>query len=178
MLTLAVAACAQKAFKYHVVEAFPGLVYQSPCYNNQGKAVPCNTVLPTVPYVIPQQGLVPIPEAPVQGEVPVAEVPVQGKVPVPEVPDQGLLSPAVPEEEDSAYDGEDSQVVSLEKREAESDADADADADPYYFYAAPYRAAPYYGYGFYGHHPYGFYHAYHGVGCRNGYGSLVPCAHG
>ena len=34
----------------------------------------------------------------------------------------------------------------------------------------------YYGgyHGFYGHGWYG----YHGVGCRNGYGALVPCAHG
>merc|ERR1739848_983637 len=75
-------------------------------------------------------------------------------------------------------------VVSVEKREAEADPEADADADAkswwYGYYGHPYG---YYGHhGYYGHfygaygHPWYGYHA--GVGCRNGYGALVPCAHG
>merc|ERR1711994_344032 len=62
-------------------------------------------------------------------------------------------------------------VVSVEKREAEADPEADADADAKSWWYG------YYGhfYGAYGHPWYG-YHA--GVGCRNGYGALVPCAHG
>ena len=50
----------------------------------------------------------------------------------------------------------------------------------YGYYGHPYG---YYGHhGYYGHfygaygHPWYGYHA--GVGCRNGYGALVPCAHG
>merc|ERR1739848_660054 len=60
-------------------------------------------------------------------------------------------------------------VVSVEKRDAEADPEADADAKSWWY--------GYYGhpYGYYGHPWYG-YHA--GVGCRNGYGALVPCAHG
>merc|ERR1711988_708336 len=75
-------------------------------------------------------------------------------------------------------------VVSVEKRDAEADPEADADADAkswwYGYYGHPYG---YYGHhGYYGHfygaygHPWYGYHG--GVGCRNGYGALVPCAHG
>merc|ERR1712183_252461 len=59
-------------------------------------------------------------------------------------------------------------------------ADADAKSWWYGYYGHPYG---YYGHhGYYGHfygaygHPWYGYHA--GVGCRNGYGALVPCAHG
>merc|ERR1711894_850597 len=67
------------------------------------------------------------------------------------------------------------------KREATAEPTADPEADPE---ADPWLS--YYGLGYAGH-PYGYgYHAYsrflpysygyHGVGCRNGYGALVPCA--
>merc|ERR1711894_21568 len=66
----------------------------------------------------------------------------------------GVVPVAAPAAED---------VVSVEKRDAEAEGsgDAEAEADP---------AAWYYGY--YGHPYYG----YGGVGCRNTYGALVPCA--
>merc|ERR1712203_1288295 len=61
-----------------------------------------------------------------------------------------------------------------------ADAEADAKSWWYGYYGHPYG---YYGHhGYYGHfygaygHPWYGYHA--GVGCRNGYGALVPCAHG
>merc|ERR1712113_215660 len=75
-------------------------------------------------------------------------------------------------------------VVSVEKREAEADPEADADADAkswwYGYYGHPYGYYGHHGYyghfyGAYGHPWYGY---YAGVGCRNGYGALVPCAHG
>merc|ERR1711894_591084 len=79
-------------------------------------------------------------------------------------------------------------VVAVEKRDAEADPEADADADAkswwYGYYGHPYGG--YYGHhgyyggyhGLYGHGWYGHGYGYHGVGCRNGYGALVPCAHG
>merc|ERR1712154_603695 len=93
----------------------------------------------------------------------------------------------------AAAEAEESDVVSVEKREATAEADAEAEptaeadaeaspeADPWLYYShAGYGLHPY-GYGYYGHglgyaayagyHPY----AYYG-GCRNGYGALVPCA--
>merc|ERR1711894_690977 len=77
-------------------------------------------------------------------------------------------------------------VVAVEKRDAEADPEADADAKSYWYgyYGHPYG----YGYGHRGY--YGGYHGYYGayghpwygyhggVGCRNGYGAHVPCAHG
>merc|ERR1712154_692503 len=83
----------------------------------------------------------------------------------------------------AAAEAEESDVVSVEKREAtaEADAEADPEADPWLYYShAGYGLHPY-GYGYYGHHlgysAYAGYHpyAYYG-GCRNGYGALVPCA--
>merc|ERR1711936_1230731 len=81
---------------------------------------------------------------------------------------------------------EEEAVESVEKREAEPTAEADAEADPeadpwLYYHGLGYAARPY-GYGYYGlgysayagYHPY----AYHGTGCRNGYGAVVPCAAG
>ncbi len=72
---------------------------------------------------------------------------------------------------------QDSGVVSVQKREAE------ASADPYYYYNNYYGALPhYYGHnyywgGAYTRYPfYGFYGFPNYGGCRNGYGSLVPCA--
>lgn len=83
----------------------------------------------------------------------------------------------------------DDTVVSVEKREAESDPEAEAEADPYLLYSRYYGGYPYgYGYGYYGGYRgyyggyYGYYghpyYGYGGVGCRNGYGALVPCALG
>merc|ERR1712117_446629 len=75
---------------------------------------------------------------------------------------------------------EDDAVVSVEKREAtaEAEAEADPEADPWLaYYGLGYAAHPYgYGYhlGYSGYLPYSY--GYHGVGCRNGYGALVPCA--
>merc|ERR1711962_579366 len=68
------------------------------------------------------------------------------------------------------------------KREAEAEptaeAEADPEADPWLsYYGLGYAAHPYgYGYhlGYSGYLPYSY--GYHGVGCRNGYGALVPCA--
>merc|ERR1712088_503511 len=67
---------------------------------------------------------------------------------------------------------------------AEAAAEASPEADPWlYYHGLGYAARPY-GYGYYGHHlgyaAYGGYlpYAYHGTGCRNGYGALVPCAAG
>merc|ERR1712117_762451 len=54
------------------------------------------------------------------------------------------------------------------KREAEAEPTAEAEADPE---ADPWLS--YYGLG-YAALPYSY--GYHGVGCRNGYGALVPCA--
>merc|ERR1712050_316475 len=79
-----------------------------------------------------------------------------------------------------AAEAEDEAVVSVEKREAtaEADAEADPEADPWYsYYGLGYAGHPYgYGYhlGYSGYLPY--YHGYHAVGCRNGYGAPVPCA--
>merc|ERR1712038_1669139 len=73
---------------------------------------------------------------------------------------------------------EDDAVVSVEKREAtaEAEAEADPEADPWLsYYGLGYAAHPYgYGYhlGYSGYLPYSY--GYHGVGCRNGYGALVP----
>merc|ERR1712026_221679 len=58
------------------------------------------------------------------------------------------------------------------KREAEAEPEAkpeaNAEADPYYYLGHNYA-------GYYGAYlPY--YYGYHGVGCRNTYGALVPCA--
>merc|ERR1712036_31646 len=67
------------------------------------------------------------------------------------------------------------------KRSAE--AEPSPEADPWlYYHGLGYAARPY-GYGYYGHHlGYAAYayppYAYHGTGCRNGYGALVPCAAG
>merc|ERR1712088_518481 len=64
--------------------------------------------------------------------------------------------------------------------EPTADAEADPEADPWlYYHGLGYAAHPY-GYGYHGlgysayagYHPY----AYHGTGCRNGYGAVVPCA--
>merc|ERR1739847_198994 len=67
---------------------------------------------------------------------------------------------------------------------AEADAEASPEADPWlYYHGLGYAARPY-GYGYFGHHlgyaAYaGYYpYAYHGTGCRNGYGAVVPCAAG
>merc|ERR1712212_1140163 len=69
------------------------------------------------------------------------------------------------------------------KREATAeptaDPEADPEADPWYsYYGVGYAGHPYgYGYhGYSGYLPYSY--GYHGVGCRNGYGALVPCAAG
>merc|ERR1712045_659318 len=67
------------------------------------------------------------------------------------------------------------------KREATAeptaDPEADPEADPWYsYYGLGYAGHPY-GYGYHaysGYFPYAY--GYHGVGCRNGYGALVPCA--
>ena len=85
----------------------------------------------------------------------------------------GVVPVAAPAAETAAED-----VVSVEKRDAEAEGsgDAEAEADPaawyYGYYGHPYG----YGYaGYYGSygHPY---YGYGGVGCRNTYGALVPCA--
>merc|ERR1711962_107407 len=59
-----------------------------------------------------------------------------------------------------------------------SEAEADPEADPWLsYYGLGYAAHPYgYGYhlGYSGYLPFSY--GYHGVGCRNGYGALVPCA--
>merc|ERR1712088_601648 len=84
----------------------------------------------------------------------------------------------------AAAEAEESDVVSVEKREAtaEAEAEADPEADPWlaYYSHAGYGLHPY-GYGYYGHHlgysAYAGYHPYAAYGgCRNGYGALVPCA--
>lgn len=69
--------------------------------------------------------------------------------------------PSIQAPEDNAID-----VRTLEKREAEADAGV-VYAYPYYGYYGTY-GLPYGHYGFYGYAPYG---------CRNAYGSIVPCAH-
>merc|ERR1739848_448985 len=67
---------------------------------------------------------------------------------------------------------------------AEADAEASPEADPWLYYHGLGSAARPYGYGYFGHHlgyaAYaGYYpYAYHGTGCRNGYGAVVPCAAG
>merc|ERR1739848_729986 len=67
---------------------------------------------------------------------------------------------------------------------AEADAEASPEADPWlYYHGLGYATHPY-GHGYFGHHlgysAYaGYYpYAYHGTGCRNGYGAVVPCAAG
>merc|ERR1712029_4982 len=94
--------------------------------------------------------------APVTYTVPVAGAPVAPVAPAAE---------ATP-----AAEGE--GVVDVKKREAEAAPEADADAEAYWYgyYGHPFAYRGYYGY--WGHPFYG----YGGVGCRNGYGSLVPCA--
>merc|ERR1711962_555624 len=61
---------------------------------------------------------------------------------------------------------------------AAAEAEADPEADPWLsYYGLGYAAHPYgYGYhlGYSGYLPYSY--GYDGVGCRNGYGALVPCA--
>merc|ERR1712203_125761 len=67
------------------------------------------------------------------------------------------------------------------KREATAeptaDPEADPEADPWYsYYGLGYAGHPY-GYGYHAYSRYLPYsYGYHGVGCRNGYGALVPCA--
>merc|ERR1712088_1163402 len=69
----------------------------------------------------------------------------------------------------AAAEAEESDVVSVEKREAtaEADAEADPEADPWlYYHGLGYAAHPY-GYGYYGHHRgysayHGYPYAYHG----------------
>ena len=68
---------------------------------------------------------------------------------------------------------EEDAVVDVSKREAEADPEADPESLFYGYYGGYYgHPYNYYGgyYGYYGH-PY-----YAGVGCRNNYGALVPCA--
>merc|ERR1712168_305846 len=63
------------------------------------------------------------------------------------------------------------------KREATAEPTADPEADPWYsYYGLGYAGHPY-GYGYHAYSRYLPYsYGYHGVGCRNGYGALVPCA--
>merc|ERR1712088_767363 len=153
------------AYGYHPYALHHPLVYTAPvgCQNNEGVAVPCaHGVLPS--------GLVP------------------------------AVAPAAAEEpaEDAVVSVEKREAEPT----AEADAEADPEADPWlYYHGLGYAARPYgygyyglghhygyagYGYGhhlgyagYYGHHlgysAYGGYlpYAYHGTGCRNGYGALV-----
>merc|ERR1711953_9623 len=77
----------------------------------------------------------------------------------------GVVPVAAPAAETAAED-----VVSVEKRDAEAEADPAAWYYGYYGHPYGYGYAGYYG--SYGHPYYG----YGGVGCRNTYGALVPCA--
>merc|ERR1711909_228680 len=97
---------------------------------------------------------------------------------LPTLPYYGVL-PAVAAAPAAEAEAEDEAVVSVEKREAtaEADAEADPEADPWLsYYGLGYAGHPY-GYGYHAYSrflPYSY--GYHGVGCRNGYGALVPCA--
>merc|ERR1712047_136492 len=77
----------------------------------------------------------------------------------------GVVPVAAPAAETAAED-----VVSVEKRDAEAEADPQGWYYGYYGHPYGYGYAGYYG--SYGHPYYG----YGGVGCRNTYGALVPCA--
>merc|ERR1711983_49821 len=81
-------------------------------------------------------------------------------------------APVVAPAAEAAPAAEGEGVVDVKKREAEAAPEADADAEAYWYgyYGHPFAYRGYYGY--WGHPFYG----YGGVGCRNGYGALVPCA--
>ena len=169
MIALAAVAYAKPGFYYHTGYPYAHVAYTHPvtytapvtytvpvaantCHNEAGQLVPCahpaGGVAGNAIHAYNDSPLVPT--------VAVAGAPV--------------VAPAA--EAAPAAEGE--GVVDVKKREAEAapEADADADAEAYWYgyYGHPYRYHGYYGY--WGHPFYG----YGGIGCRNGYGSLVPCA--
>merc|ERR1711963_960072 len=88
----------------------------------------------------------------------------------PLVPTVAVAGAPVAPAAEAAPAAEGEGVVDVKKREAAPEADADAEAYWYGYYGHPFAYRGYYGY--WGHPFYG----YGGVGCRNNYGALVPCA--
>merc|ERR1711963_420860 len=90
----------------------------------------------------------------------------------PLVPTVAVAGAPVAPAAEAAPAAEGEGVVDVKKREAEAAPEADADAEAYWYgyYGHPFAYRGYYGY--WGHP----FYRYGGVGRRNGYGSLVPCA--
>merc|ERR1712179_598356 len=201
LLVLAVAAYAKAeadpGFAYHVghpltyAHHYPLAYHHTPlvytaaagCTNNEGALVPCaHGVLPTLPYygVLPAVAAAPAAEADPWYAYYAAHPYAYGGYGGYYAPHAYSYAPYTYSHVYSHY-GLPHHFGYYGKREATAEPTADPEADPE---ADPWLS--YYGLGYAGH-PYGYgYHAYsrflpysygyHRVGCRNGYGALVPCA--
>merc|ERR1711910_236406 len=203
LLVLAVAAYAKAeadpGFAYHVghpltyAHHYPLAYHHTPlvytaaagCTNNEGALVPCaHGVLPTLPYygVLPAVAAAPAAEPEADpwyayyAAHPYAYAGYGGYY----APHAYSYAPYTYSHVYSHY-GLPHHFGYYGKREATAEPTADPEADPE---ADPWLS--YYGLGYAGH-PYGYGYpaysrflpspyGYHGVGCRNGYGALVPCA--
>merc|ERR1712211_172899 len=170
VIALATVAYAKPGFYYHTGYPYaythhavthPLTTYTVPvapvaantCHNEAGQLVPCahpaGGVVGSAVHAYNNSPLVPT--------LPVVAAPAAEAAPAADAP------------------AADAGVVDVKKREAEANPEAnpEAEADAYWYgyYGHPYHYRRFYG--FYGHPFYGY---YGGVGCRNGYGSLVPCA--